>query len=110
MLNNRLLIQQRVDVHGQNALNLLHAMMYRVFSNIQTLDADAIREKSQEINSVIEDIEFKMQEFWNFNKTASMHTWWFKNPICKCPKMDNTDALGTNVRYHNASCPLHGDK
>ncbi|MFY0656265.1 MAG: hypothetical protein JXR12_05885 [Neptunomonas phycophila] len=109
MLNQRLVDQQNLSQQDVDALNDLHSMRENLFDNLKTLNVNEIIARADEINNLIEEIEFLMQDYWKFGRDAKRHTWWYRNDICTCPKMDNDDALGANLRYHNASCPLHGD-
>lgn len=110
MLNQRLIDQQGLTHNEVQAIADLHKMREKLFANMEQMAADELSNHREQINQVIEDIEFTMQYFWKFGPNKNMHTWWYRNNVCLCPKMDNDDALGTGFRYHNSSCPLHGDQ
>jgi hypothetical protein len=57
----------------------------------------------------VEEIEFKMQELWKFDKDARFHTHWLRIPGCTCPKMDNRDmAYYGRGKIISGGCPIHG--
>lgn len=66
------------------------------------------KEKAKEINLKVENFEFELQRLWGFKEDRGYHTWWLKNPICKCPKIDNMDIAYSGKRVINCNCPLHG--
>lgn len=57
----------------------------------------------------LEQIEFELQRAWGFSEDAKFHTWWYKIPKCTCPKMDNADVTGVDLRYISENCPYHGN-
>lgn len=57
---------------------------------------------------MVEDLEFEMQDNWNFDRDAAFHTHWLDCPGCTCPKMDNRDPMYHGRRITVGGCPLHG--
>ena len=58
--------------------------------------------------TIMETIEDGMQEAWKFEKDANYHTHWLSFPQCKCPKMDNKDAMYYGRgKIISSKCPLH---
>ena len=57
---------------------------------------------------LLEAVEYNMQRVWKWPQDKNRHTWWCRIPHCKCPDMDNKDFLGTELRYFNSDCPIHG--
>lgn len=58
----------------------------------------------------LEQLEFRMQEEWGFDRDANKHTWWLKPKKCTCPKMDNTDPVYFGGgKIISADCPVHGE-
>lgn len=55
---------------------------------------------------VLTDIEFTLQELWNFPKDIKWHRFW-QTPKCTCAKMDNEDNFPTGYYYKSGDCPLH---
>jgi len=74
------------------------------------IDEDIKPEPSllQSWDEMLHDIEFKMQELWKFEKDESYHHYWFEQPFCSCPKMDNHERIGTGDFIINCNCPVHG--
>lgn len=59
-------------------------------------------------NTLVEQHEYELQELWGFNRDRSRHTYWLVNPTCSCPKMDNNDCYGQEVKWYSEYCPWHG--
>jgi hypothetical protein len=55
----------------------------------------------------ITDIEFTLQELWNFEKNINFHKFW-ETPKCRCAKMDNDDNYPYGYYSISGGCPLHG--
>lgn len=55
---------------------------------------------------VLTDVEYQLQDLWGFERNPNYHRW-FEVPRCSCPKMDNSDSLGSSTRYHDGTCPVH---
>lgn len=108
MINPYLIDKQGICQDSVNALESLHQIRENIFDNLENMSTDDIVLHREEMVHLIESMEYKMQELWQFDQTDSMHTWWYRNPACTCPNMDNDGALGTPIRYTNKSCPLHG--
>ena len=51
--------------------------------------------------------EYKLQDAWMFRRDCRMHKEFFI-PHCSCPKIDNEDCIGTDMRYINPKCIYHG--
>jgi len=58
-------------------------------------------------DSILEEIEFNLQELWGFEKNKNYHRFW-ERPYCTCPKMDNDDAYPYGLYVISSSCILHG--
>lgn len=56
----------------------------------------------------VEEIEFELQDLWEFGKDRNYHKYWYRLNGCTCPKMDNEDRFGTDLRSHAPDCPWHG--
>ncbi len=88
-------------------LKVVYIDMYKIFEKIEN---STNRIEMYNLNKDIESLEFKMQEIFGFPVTSNYHRWWFESPKCTCPKMDNTDDLGTGIRHINLDCIIHGTK
>ena len=58
-------------------------------------------------DSEVRVLEFELQEAWGFERNEKWHHYWFKQPLCTCPKVDNYERLGTGMFIVSNSCPLH---
>lgn len=103
-LNPNLIIEKNPDIIK---LKALYIDLFKTFEMLENEDSPLIIHKW---NLNIENIEFKMQKEWGFKEDKNMHTYWFKNGICTCPKLDNQDNLGTEYRIYSGDCKMHGDK
>ena len=57
----------------------------------------------------ITELEFKLQDNWNFPRNIAFHTYTMELNGCLCPKMDNAERVGfTETRIITESCPWHG--
>ena len=53
------------------------------------------------------ELEYKLQENWNFDKDPLKHTWWNRFEKCTCPKIDNAERFGYE-KIISSNCPFHG--
>lgn len=87
---------------------MLHNEKDMLFSEMELLDSDdpSLRSYAKKI----EDLEFRMQDAWKWDRDATKHTHWFQAPHCTCPSMDNWDEQVYGVggrRWITGGCPLH---
>ena len=62
------------------------------------------------LNSQLEDVEFRLQELWGFKQDANYHSWWLRPKNCECPKLDNRDPAYYGAgKIINGSCPIHAN-
>ena len=94
--------------HGQKlslfneAIKFLHdAGKAKVITKVDRL-------KIENFKNRLQDIEFKSQEAWGFNKDINYHIWWLDLPGCSCPRMDNRERMGIEGNIHVETCPWHG--
>lgn len=57
----------------------------------------------------IRSLEYLLQTLWGFERDARFHRYCFEIKGCTCPRMDNRDAHGTDLVFHNNDCPFHGN-
>ena len=55
------------------------------------------------------ELEFQLQENWNFPLDANYHTYEFSFDRCTCPRLDNLERFGIEKIY-NCSCIIHSFK
>ena len=109
MLNQRLVEKQGLSRGDVAKIKMLHNEREMLFKKMEALDPVADRHELREhCVKDLERLEFALQEAWKFPQDAKMHSWWFRAPHCSCPYMDNQDMLGTEYKYINGDCPLHG--
>ncbi len=103
-INTNLAIRQNLTDEDVENIKKLHAIRNCYFGLIEVTD-----DKSELINirDIITQIEFSLQKIWGFEEDARYHRF-FDIPKCDCPKLDNSDLLGTGHRYINPNCILHG--
>ena len=111
-LNQELIEKQGLTLEQIDNLIALHKELKTHFEIIedlikrdQFLDAWAPC-----ITDAIEDIEYAMQDNWNFERDPTKHKYWYRIPGCICPKLDNDDRWGTNQHIMINTCPYHGVK
>ena len=93
-------------------INKLHKKLNKIFDDelkVKTGRLSATREQIKQWDEEIKDIEFKLQEAWGFDQDSRYHRYWYDQPLCTCPKMDNRELLGTEYRLTDFRCPVHGD-
>jgi hypothetical protein len=87
--------------------------MVILYSDLEFLLNNGVHVKTDEerkkLVKMVENIEYDLQECWGFNKDVSFHSYWYRIKGCTCPKIDNADRFGTEVRVYNAGCKFHGE-
>ena len=105
---NPLLVEEQDLSKGDIAkITMLHNEKDMLFKEMEQLDSDdpSLRSYVEKI----EDIEFRMQDAWKWDRDATKHTHWFQAPHCTCPVLDNWDEqyFGIGRRWMTGGCPLH---
>jgi len=102
-----ILIEQRnISDKSLERIKKLHLKRYQVKEQMtQTYDHSRLKMFA----NMIKDIEFELQDLWDFERDYSMHDW-FDVPKCTCPKLDNRDRKGTEFQIISLNCPIHGDE
>jgi len=103
-LNRMLAERQKVTDEQLEALKLSHQLRWMLFETAKTIKEPL---KLKMLAAVYEALEFEQQALWNFPRDPNFHRF-FDFPGCKCPRMDNIDALGTPYRITVENCPIHG--
>jgi len=116
-LNSSLIEKQKMNRERIGEVFGLHGQKLRLFEEarlfLQELTEKKIineedREKIEEFNDDLMDLEFKAQEAWGFEQNINFHNWWLDMPGCDCPHMDNRDRQGTPYKIYSGGCPWHG--
>ncbi len=110
-LNPELIARQGLTDLEVGELEILHHEREQLFARMESLDPTKEYDRVILRQSVdeLEQLEFSMQRAWRFDETRSMHSWWYRAPHCKCPKLDNADPImSAQGRIIAGDCPLHG--
>jgi predicted chitinase len=97
ILNEVLVKRQKITDKQRAKLNELYSEM---------IDEN-IKKTGPYYAQKMKDLEFQLQENWNFDLNPLCHTWWNKFDNCSCPKMDNAERL-EHEKIINCRYPLHG--
>ena len=103
-LNERLAVQQKVSDEALSAIVLSHQLRWMLFETAKKITDPT---KLKLLANVFTALEFEQQKLWNFPQDKNFHRF-FDFPGCKCPRLDNIDALGTPYKIHSQDCPIHG--
>lgn len=105
-LNHALAIRQGCDDKDMWLITDAHTrriIAFKAMSDVPEEEVKALRS----IAYVVECIEYELQGYWHFKQDRDFHTFWFKVPHCKCPKMDNADSMYHGRRITVQGCPIH---
>ncbi len=102
-LNPSLCESRKIDEAGLQRLKDLHYALEDIYNSMEKSDDPA---ELRSLARLTTRIEYQLQETWGFKKNKNMHRW-YNVPKCKCPKLDNEDALGTKYRIVMGNCPVH---
>lgn len=108
-LNESLAKQQKVTSEQLANLVRLHERKLMLFDQMQELDPHTQQAKLKALAAVFEQIEYQLQENWNFTQDRNFHEWYLV-PHCSCPQLDNQDRKGTPYRVITQTCPIHGKR
>ena len=108
MLNSRLIEIQELSDEDVTRICALHDQLDVLFEQMADMDPKKSQRQLLICVEKIEQLEFDLQAAWKFEQNKNYHTWWYQAPHCICPRMDNADVVGTELRYFISSCPLHG--
>lgn len=104
-LNQALIDKNKVTPEKVEKIKELHLRKWDIFSQMEVETAKDILKAYAKL---VETIEYELQSLWGFKKDKNYHEW-FKVPQCQCPKVDNSERVGTPYPIYNKSCPIHGD-
>lgn len=107
MLNRLLVKNQGLSKKDVLELQDLHGVRARLFDAMGELDPEKDRDSLRLYADLLQSLEFDMQRVWKFDQDPEFHSWWYRVPHCKCPKMDNADPIFFN-RIISMDCPIHG--
>ncbi len=98
-VNEKFADKQGISEENRNLLEELYILLEDILFHPEQYDNPVER---------IEDIEFRMQYLWKFEKDPTRHRYWLDIKGCECPKIDNYERIGTPYRIIVTSCPWHG--
>lgn len=104
VLNGRLAGRKELDEARLLRLKQLHVELDALKTEM-TAENEPLR--LRELATRAEAIEFAQQAAWGFDEDRNFHNW-YGLPKCRCPKMDNADYSGSELRITMDDCPLHG--
>jgi len=110
LLNEKLAKKQKITDKQRENLDKLYEELDVLFGYAKVLnDTDQLTSaNAHKLADKVRNIEFELQENWNFSQNPLCHTWWNKIDGCRCPKLDNIDRFGTD-KIINTKCPYHGE-
>lgn len=106
MLSQGLLKIQNVSEVQIARLLELYEELNQLFDRARIADSD---EQCKVIAAELKDLEFQLQDNWNFPRSEDHHSYQFKLPGCTCPKLDNADRFGTPYKIITTTCKFHGN-
>lgn len=106
-LNRMLIAKQNLTRRDIAKIKKLHKKKNKLFSMVKYWLKKGELGKVVQSGKTIKEIEFAMQEAWNFDKNENKHSHWVYNPACTCPKMDNLDPINL-YPILISSCIVHG--
>lgn len=102
---------ERTDVddtpENRDIILNLHRDRHYLFQQMRETPATDLQQLAM-YRDTLQQLEFNLQAAWGFDQDENFHTYWFRAPHCTCPKMDNSDQFGSEIKYISADCPLHG--
>jgi len=102
ILNNRLIQDRELSQETVDKIEAVHKELEELLAT-KLEDIENIENYVLDISA----LEYELQHLWGFSQDSNYHSWWFMDPKCKCPKMDNEDMLGTKYSIYSSDCPLH---
>ena len=97
----------KLKIYQVEELKKVYIELFKVFEQMEN---EGSRIELYKLNQSIEPLEFKMQELFGFKVDRNYHRYWCECPKCTCPKMDNRDIRGTDIRYYDEECIIHGSQ
>ncbi len=112
-LSKQLIDKQELLEEDVKEIEDLHHQKDFLFELMKELDPQYIthdRMVAKLYANLLESLEYNMQRVWKFEQNQEYHSWWYKIPHCKCPKMDNADPLYSGRRIISGDCVIHNGK
>ena len=107
ILNEALAKRQNISDEQRVNLQFLYKKLDDLIREEQLEERLSDKNVAKDYVRRMQNIEFQLQENWNFSKDPLCHTWWNSFDNCRCPKMDNNERFG-HEKIHRQDCPFHG--
>jgi hypothetical protein len=104
-LNEKLCHVQKISDATLYNIVQKHIQKLMIFEQMEETDDP---QTLKDLSNIVTDIEFDLQELWGFPLDINFHRW-YDIPKCSCPKMDNSENIGTKYRIISGACPIHGN-
>lgn len=99
-INHELADERGVSTENRSIIKYLHLQIQLLFDMSYSLPSDVVVFE-------LEQLEYRLQDMWGFDRDRSYHSYWYRSPGCTCPKMDNRERKGYG-RIIAGNCPYHG--
>lgn len=103
-LNWNLVTSQKLT---KEQIDTLHELYCQLTIILKIMNSPMYRDISPLMCSFLEDLEFKLQDNWNFSRDAMKHSYWNRSAECSCPYLDNRESYGHH-RIYSSGCNIHG--
>jgi len=107
ILNEDLAKRQKITQKQRDNLNDIYDEILELMIRADELQKSDECLLDSDIPDYLTELEFNLQENWNFEKNDNFHSYWNKLPGCACPVIDNKESFGIH-RITNSSCRWHG--
>ena len=101
-LNQALVERQNISGETQEAIKLVTARLRQILERPFHYSGDPAV-----VVSIIEGMEYTLQNLWNFPMDRDYHRYWHEVKGCTCPSMDNNDPIYFGQRITRQGCPFH---
>jgi len=113
-INPNFALKQGIETQEKiDEINNIHNNIKKTLEVMKLLNPDNEDELNdlRNLDKFITSCDFILQELWGFEQNINYHTWWLREPHCKCPSMDNRDPIYYGRgKIINSNCPIHGYK
>jgi len=55
----------------------------------------------------LHEIEYELQKLKKYNNDIDYHIFWYQQPCCNCPKLDNDEKIGVSHKVVSLECIIH---
>lgn len=111
MLNYALARKKNLTDEQMRDIVFLHTTRTVMFLTIEASQKTSAPLDVMEANHILQDLEFQLQQAWDWPLDAAKHSWWYEIPGCICPKDVNDPHMkqeGVATRTLAIDCRFHG--